>query len=135
MNAVDSSVIVAAFSSWHEHHEAARLAMAKRPHLPAHAAAEAYSVLTRLPSPYRASPGLVHEFLASTFGDRTLQVDATTVIDLLGELAQLGIVGGASYDGLIGQTARAVGATLLTLDQRARETYDRLGVRVTSLVT
>lgn len=39
------------------------------------------------------------------------------------------IVGGATYDALIAATAAAHGATLLTLDRRARVTYDRVGCR------
>lgn len=49
MKAVDSSVVIAAFATWHEHHAIARKAMASRPRLIAHAAIESYSVLTRLP--------------------------------------------------------------------------------------
>ena len=49
VKAVDSSVVIAAFASWHEHHAIARKAMTARPRLIAHAAVESYSVLTRLP--------------------------------------------------------------------------------------
>jgi len=133
MNAVDSSVIIAAFSTWHGSHAPAAAALRTEPHLPAHAAAEAYSVLTRLPNPFRASPTIVHSSLVQNFGERTLQT-RTSIIELLGELASLGISGGAAYDGLIGITAREHDATLLTLDRRALATYDRLGVR-TRLLT
>ena len=64
MKAVDSSVVIAAFASWHEHHAIARKAMAARPRLIAQAAVESYSVLTRLPPPHRASPSIVHSFTA-----------------------------------------------------------------------
>jgi predicted nucleic acid-binding protein len=130
VNAVDSSVVVAGFSSWHEQHDVARRAIAEQPHLPEHVAAEAYSVLTRLPNPYRAEPPLVHEFLVRAFEDRILDVRPQDVMDLLGELADHGIAGGAAYDGLIALSVKRLDATLLTLDRRARETYDRLGVRV-----
>ena len=49
---------------------------------------------------------------------------------LVGDLAERGIAGGATYDGLIGRTAKAVGATLYTCDRRARLIYERLGVEV-----
>jgi predicted nucleic acid-binding protein len=133
LNAVDTSVVVAAFSSWHVHHQRARAAMRDGPHLPSHAAAQAYSVLTRLPNPYRSSPELVHAYLFRAFGDRTLPTGDSSIIDLLGELAPLGIAGGAAYDALIGLTARIHDATLITLDGRARETYDRLRVRTMML--
>jgi predicted nucleic acid-binding protein len=128
MNAVDSSVIIAAFSSWHGSHAAAAAALREKPYLPAHAAAEAYSVLTRLPNPFRSAPTVVHASMAKNFGERTLHT-RTSMLDLLRELAGLGISGGATYDGLIGVTARDHDATLLSLDQRALATYDRLGVR------
>jgi hypothetical protein len=48
MKAVDSSVVIAACATWHEHHVVARKAMAGRPRLVAQAAVESYSVLTRL---------------------------------------------------------------------------------------
>lgn len=41
-----------------------------------------------------------------------------------------GITGGSAYDALVAATAREESATLLTLDQRARSTYDRIGVSV-----
>jgi hypothetical protein len=65
MRAVDSSVVIAAFATWHEHHAIARKAMAGRPRLVAHAAVESYSVLTRLPPPHRAHPSIVHAFTPS----------------------------------------------------------------------
>lgn len=107
--------------------------MRDHPHLPSHAAAEAYSVLTRLPNPYRSSPQLVHAYLVRAFADRTLPIGDTSIIALLGELAMLGIAGGTAYDALIGLTARIHDATLITLDGRAMETYARLGVRTNLL--
>lgn len=129
MIAVDTSVVVAAFSSWHEAHDVALEAVRGRPHLPAHAAIESYSVLTRLPAPYRASPLLVLEFLEGAFGARTLVLERR-VIDVLAELAGRGIGAGATYDGLIALTAAAFKFTLRTLDRRALDTYARLGVKV-----
>jgi hypothetical protein len=71
MKAVDSSVVVAAFATWHEHHALARAAMSNRPRLVAHAAVESYSVLTRLPPPHRANPSIVHAFITQRFTDLT----------------------------------------------------------------
>lgn len=56
MIALDSSVVIAGFGTWHEHHERAVEVLRRTPRLPAHAALEAYSVLTRLPDPFRAEP-------------------------------------------------------------------------------
>jgi predicted nucleic acid-binding protein len=38
--------------------------------------------------------------------------------------------GGATYDGRIAMTAAAEGATLVTLDRRARRTYALVGARI-----
>jgi predicted nucleic acid-binding protein len=130
VNAVDSSVVVAAFSSWHLAHAEAAQIIRGAPTLPAHAGLEAYSVLTRMPEPNRASPLLVDAFLSRAFAGRWLTLDGRAVAELVRELAQLGIAGGPTYDALIGATARAAGATLYTCDVRARRTYELLGVEV-----
>ena len=43
-------------------------------------------------------------------------------------LGTVGIVGGPVYDALVGEAARTNNTVLLTRDQRARRTYDLLGV-------
>ncbi len=134
MITLDTSVVVAAFAPWHEHHGRALNALADKPHLTASAATEAYSVLTRLPEPFRAEPVLVAEFLRRTFATPrlTLSVDAQTAMP--SQLAHLGISGGATYDGMIALTALAAGAKLLSLDRRAAPNYARCGVEATLLV-
>jgi hypothetical protein len=47
---------------------------------------------------------------------------------VLGRFAGAGVFGGASYDGLVALEAAAHGRTLLTLDERAQVTYQRMGV-------
>jgi predicted nucleic acid-binding protein len=60
--AVDTSCIVAAVCSWHEHHAAAAAAIEARYEagdrlaVAAHGLVEAYAVLTRLPAPHRLAP-------------------------------------------------------------------------------
>ena len=130
MIAVDSSVVVAAFASWHELHRQALLVLDRGPQLPVQAALETYSVLTRLPAPHRAAPGLVRDFIERNFGRAVIGLPAERVPALLNELVRLGISGGATYDAVIGATARDGGRTLVTFDERARQTYDRLGVRI-----
>ena len=76
MTAADSSVIVAAFASWHESHAQAADALSDDASVPAHAALEAYSVLTRLPAPHRVEPEPVREFLVDRFAERYLVLDA-----------------------------------------------------------
>jgi predicted nucleic acid-binding protein len=130
MIAVDTSVVVAAFASWHELHEPARSALERDARLPAQAALESYSVLTRLPPPHRAPEGLVRDFLAARFPDPYLMLAAEGLRELIDELAEREIVGGAAYDALIAAVARAAGATLLTCDRRAETIYVRVGARV-----
>jgi hypothetical protein len=48
-------------------------------------------------------------------------------------LADAGVFGGASYDGLVGLETRAHGHVLISLDRRAQETYRRLGVAFRAL--
>ena len=128
MIAADSSVVVAAFASWHESHDAASRALDGDVRLPSHAALESYSVLTRLPAPHRAKPALVRSYLADRFSEPLLLLDSQAHKLLLDELVSLGIAGGAVYDGLICATAREAEATLITCDRRAATTYERLRV-------
>ncbi|HZR53959.1 MAG TPA: type II toxin-antitoxin system VapC family toxin [Streptosporangiaceae bacterium] len=133
MKAVDSSVVIAAFATWHEHHAVARKAMADRPRLIAHAAIETYSVLTRLPPPHRAGPSIVHEFIAERFAEPFLVLSETGYQELLATVAARGILGGPAYDALIAFTAAEHDATLLSLDQRAAATYEAVGAAVQQL--
>lgn len=125
----DTSVVVAALSAWHEHHDAAAQALEPVTALPAHALLEAYSVLTRLPSGLAAAPDLAASVLAERFPDRPLRLDAREHAKLLERLAAADVFGGSSYDGLVALEARAHDRTLLTLDRRAQATYLRLGAR------
>ena len=129
MIAVDSSVVVAGFASWHELHEAARVILDGHPLAIGHAIVESYLVLTRLPPPHRAAPALVREFLSERFPDPYLVLSGQRLHDLLPDLIDAGVRGCASYDALIALTAREYGAELLSGDRRAKMTYDVLGVR------
>lgn len=128
MTAVDTSVVVAGFASWHEAHQVAAAALARRPRIPAHVLVEAYSVLTRLPPPHRATADLVVAFLAQRFPEPPLVLPARAHVALVGASAANGLAGGAIYDALIAATVGHAGATLLTRDRRARAVYDRMGI-------
>lgn len=134
MKAVDSSVVIAAFASWHEHHAVARKALVGRPRLIAHAAVESYSVLTRLPPPHRAQPSIVHAFLTERFAEPLLTLSETGYQELLATLATGQILGGPAYDALIATTAAEHQATLMSLDQRAATTYEAVGATVEQLL-
>ena len=128
MKAVDTSVVVAAFASWHEAHERALRALDEHPMLPAACALEAYAVLTRLPPPHRATPELVRDFLAATFPGPRLALSPAVADGAIEAFVQRGISGGAAYDAMIALLAADAGATLVTLDLRARATYERMAV-------
>jgi predicted nucleic acid-binding protein len=134
VKAVDSSVVIAAFATWHEHHAIARAAMASRPRLIAHAAVESYSVLTRLPPPHRAHPSIVHAFIAERFTEPFLTLSDTGYQELLATIAAGQILGGPAYDALIAFTTVEHRATLLSLDRRATPTYEAAGATVEQLV-
>jgi predicted nucleic acid-binding protein len=135
MKAVDSSVVIAAFASWHEHHTVARKALAGQPRLIAHAAVESYSVLTRLPPPHRAQPSLVHTFITERFVAPFLTLSETGHQELLAIVASSQILGGPAYDALIAITAAEHEATLMSLDRRAAATYEAVGATVEQLAT
>jgi predicted nucleic acid-binding protein len=127
--AVDTSVVVAAFATWHERHSAARAVVDKGVRLVAHCGFESYSVLTRLPPPHRAAPEIIYEFLKARFRSPWLTLSAADTEALVPTLVANGITGGATYDAIVARTARAAGATLATCDVRAVRTYELLGVR------
>ena len=128
MIAVDSSVLIAAFASWHQGHERSAAALARRPRVPAHVVVETYSVLTRLPVPHRAPASLVAAFLGAVVEEPPLVLPAKDHLRLIDEASAAGIEGGSVYDALIGACVRHAGGRLLTRDRRAASTYERLGV-------
>ena len=129
MKAADTSLVVAAFASWHEHHEPARRALDGGLRLIEHCALETYSVLTRLPPPHRSSGAVVRDFLDIRFPQPLLRLSASAYRRFLLGLAENGVTGGAAYDALIAATAVGCKAELVTCDRRALPIYERYGVR------
>jgi predicted nucleic acid-binding protein len=129
----DSSVIVAAFASWNEHHDAAVDALGDARDLIAHAELETYSVLTRLPEPARAEPGLVAQYLREDFPGKRLSLPDVERRRLIDTLAGLSISGGAVYDALVATTAAHHGYRLLSCDRRAEAVYRKLGIEIVYL--
>lgn len=128
MIAVDTSVVVAAFASWHEGHVSAAAVLTRAPRIPAHVVIETFSVLTRLPPPHRAPADVVQAFLAGRFGNAPLVLPPRGHLGLIAMASREGLTGGAIYDALIAATVLHAGARLVTRDQRARSTYDRVRV-------
>jgi predicted nucleic acid-binding protein len=126
--AVDTSVVVAAFASWHEGHRAASAVLARHPRVPVQVLVETYSVLTRLPPPHRAPASLVSEFLSERFRSGSIALPAGAYRRVIEDAVSAGIRGGSVYDAVIAATARHAKCRLVTRDRRATSTYDRLGV-------
>ena len=103
--------------------------LAREPRLPAHVLIESYSVLTRLPAPHRAGPGVVEAFLAERFPAKLLILPQPAYRVLLKTAAASGVSGGAIYDALVAITVKHAGAVLLTRERRAAAIYDSIGVR------
>lgn len=97
--------------------------------LVAHAELETYSVLTRLPSPFRVRPETVAEYLRRRHPGARLVLPPARRKSLVDELARLGLAGGSVYDALIAATAAHHGHPLVTCDRRATTVYDCLGAR------
>jgi predicted nucleic acid-binding protein len=125
--ALDSSCMVAAVCTWHEYHETARTRVEERLDLgdtlsiAAHAVAEAYAVLTRLPAPHRLAPADAWALVRTNFVEpaSVVTLDAEGYRGVLGALAAAGIGGGRTYDALIARCASQAGVELLfTLNPR-----------------
>lgn len=129
MKAPDSSTLIAAFAGWHEaHHEALDAIAGAR--LIGHTMFEFVSVMSRLPEPHRVETRLLADWLKGTFAQPPLVLSAKQTQSAVETLVTSGVTGGAIYDGLVGLIARTHETTLVSLDQRATLTYERLGVDV-----
>ena len=129
MRAADTSVVVAAFASWHEHHEPARRALDAGVRLIEHCALETYSVLTRLPPPHRSPAAVIREFIQTRFPQPFLRLSEPAFRGFVFGLPEKEVVGGATYDALVAATAAACGAELVTCDRRAAAIYENYSVR------
>ena len=129
MRAADTSLLVAAFASWHEHHESARAALDRGVRLIEHCALETYSVLTRLPPPHRCPGDVVRDFLKLRFPQPYLRLDDESFKQFVVQMPEHAVTGGAAYDALVAATAAVNKAVLVTCDKRAATLYARYGVR------
>jgi predicted nucleic acid-binding protein len=125
---VDTSAALALVQRENPFHRAAmdRLLSCRRG-MSGHAAVELLSVLTRLPSPHRLSPAVAIRLEDTNFPESRF-LSATDTKRVLKEMADVGLAGGAFYDGLVGATARQHKLSLVTCDRRAEPTYRLLGV-------
>jgi predicted nucleic acid-binding protein len=127
---LDTSAAVALLVEDHERHVATLDAVrGRRLGLAGHAWFETYSVLTRLPAGLRRTPADAVRLLAHNFPAPAFLGEAGAA-DFGGELARLGISGGAVYDALVAAAARQHGLPLVSGDARARPVYEALGVEL-----
>nr|MDT0663879.1 type II toxin-antitoxin system VapC family toxin [Micromonospora sp. DSM 115978] len=127
--AVDTSVAVPLLVRSHQHHlDVSRWWDGQQLTLSGHALAETYSVLTRLPGDARLSGSDAARLLDARF-TAPLVLSGRSAQELHTTLSELGVVGGAVYDGLVALAAREHGLALATRDARARGTYDAVGVK------
>jgi predicted nucleic acid-binding protein len=129
VKAADTSVVVAAFASWHEHHTKARALLDAGLRLIEHCALETYSVLTRLPPPHRCPGSVVRDFLKMRFVEPYLRLDGRDYKGFVLALPEHDVSGGAAYDALVAATAAAHSAELVTCDRRAASVYESYGVQ------
>lgn len=134
MIAADSSVVIAALAPWHEAHRDVRSALrGAEVRLPAHAAFETTSALSRMPHGQRVSASVVLDALMRGFPSPWLSLDGDAHRRALERAVDSGVRGGALYDALIAATACAHDATLLSIDRRALPTYEAMGVQLRAL--
>ena len=128
MKAADTSLVVAAFATWHEHHELPRRVLDGGVRLIEHCALETYSVLTRLPPPHRSPASVVRDFIRARFPEPYLRLSVASFRAFVLGLPDREVLGGAAYDVLVAATAAAHRAELVTCDRRAAAVYESYGV-------
>jgi len=128
--ALDTSVAVPLLVRTHAAHEAVvRWWGRRKVALAGHAVAETYSVLTRLPGDVRLAPADAARLIGERFAPPFLPGEEA-MARLPDVLARMDIAGGAVYDALVALAAAEHRADLATRDARAKDTYERVGVRV-----
>lgn len=130
----DTSCMIAAVCSWHEHHEAAaneierRLAGRAKMVVAAHALVETYAVLTRLPPPHRLSPQTALTLLENNFLKlaTVVALSAKSYETLLLSAPKNNVAGGRTYDAVIGACAeQGKASTVLTFNANDFTTLSR----------
>ena len=127
---VDTSVAIALVVEGHEAHQQTLEALEdRRLGLAGHAWFETFSVLNRLPPPVRRASHEVTSILGHNFPESRF-LSERAAQELTNRLARIGVAGGAVYDALVAQAAKAHQLPLASRDHRAVEIYRALGVTV-----
>jgi predicted nucleic acid-binding protein len=131
--------MVAFSCGWHPDHErlrkemGARVARGETLVIAAPALVESYSVLTRLPAPYRLSATDALFLLEANFMEpaEVVSLKVGEYLSLLRSAPTSGVAGGRIYDAVILQCAlRAEVAVLLTLNERHFRAFQPRGLKV-----
>ncbi len=116
----DTSCLVALLCSWHEHHDRTRKALETRITggeeliLAGHGLVETYSVLTRLPYPFRLSEKNAMELLTANWEKATvITLSSRECWQVLRSATERGLGGGQIYDAMIVSCARKGKARIL----------------------
>ena len=116
----DTSCLVAAVCSWHEHHQATVEELARRARqreeivMAAPALIETYAVLTRLPPPYRLRPADAFALMEGNWSRvEVAALAAAEIWPLLRGLPEPGIAGGSTYDAVVAARARKAGIDVI----------------------
>jgi predicted nucleic acid-binding protein len=127
---LDTSVAVPLLLTSHiAHRSVNEWLVGRSPALSGHALHETYSVLTRLPGDARVAPEDAVRLLQERFGAAVV-LSSESFREAISVLADNGIAGGATYDGLVALAALSAGLPLASRDRRARSTYHLLGAEV-----
>lgn len=135
----DTNVIVAGLLVDHEMHEICRPWLRRANNrefqalLSVHSLAEVYSVVTRLPKPYRLSAEIARRLMLENLSNfERIALTSRDYESVLESGVRLGIVGGGIYDALIARSA-IVGNADRLLTSNAKH-FIRLGEDVARLV-
>ena len=127
----DTSALIAAVSSWHEHHDRTCVEIERRKRgneqlvLAAHSLAETYAVLTRLPAPYRLRSADAIALIEQNWKDTpVVHLTGAEMWNALHEAQRRAMVGGQMYDVLIAVAAlKAQASTVITWNVRHYEAF------------
>ncbi len=119
--ALDSSYLIALLCDWHAQHQRTLRSYQDWQHrqaqfiLPVHAILECYSVLTRIPAPYRLPPDVAGQTMEDNFKRTALiaGLRAGGAWERIEGLSRLGLGGGQVYDAVVAWCAADAGATVL----------------------
>ena len=118
---VDSNYLICSLQNWNPHHDATladlenRLNQGQSLHIIPHTLLETFSVMTRMPEPFRKPASLVEEILTRNFQDFPLTgpPEAADTWLLLSDLARKGVGGGQTCDRWIAWMAHKAGMQAL----------------------